>query len=429
MSTVELFLIAMLIIYAVPYLAWRLGRTESIAPLVVVQIFAGILLGPGMLGAAFPEYHKLVFSPRVVDALNGLAWWSVSLFVWMAGIELDVYEAWKRRRDSIVTAGFALGTPLAVGCLAAIALFVWQPEWMGDKGMPWQFVVGVGMGCAVTALPILVLLLEKLDIFRHALGQRALRYASLDDIAIWGVLALILMEWERIGRQGLFILSFLGIAKLFRYMFPRLPAGDRWYAGLIWLIVCSFAADWAGLHFMVGAFLAGVALDASWFDRKHMDMLRHHVLLVLMPVFFLSTGLRTTWTLGAESVFIATVLLLVASIGGKLLGVSLAGRLLRWPKGESSTIGWLLQTKGLIEIVFANVLLDKGIISSGMFTALLLMAVVSTALSIPMVAPHLARLRSKEEATAAELPSSPVGGDASVTPASDAEPATVGNYR
>ena len=122
-------------------------------------------------------------------------------------------------------------------------------------------------------------------------------------------------------------------------------------------------------------------------------MLRHHVLLVMMPVFFLSTGLRTNWAVGGEAVFVAAALLLVASVSGKLAGIHLAGKILKWPAGEASVIGWLLQTKALIMIIFANVLLDKQIITNEAFTALLLMAVASTMLTIPVVTPKLARMK------------------------------------
>ena len=392
-TTTELFLIAMVIIFAVPYAVWRIFRTDYWAPLVVVQILTGIVLGPGLMGRAFPEFYGTVFTPQVVMALNGVAWWAVMLFVWIAGIELDLRQAWKYRRESGITAGLALGAPLAAGSVAGAALLL-QPGWMGPAALPWQFVVGVGMACAVTALPILILLMEKLEILRRPLGQRILRYASLDDILIWGVLALILMDWERIGRQGIFLLAFGLASWALRRWMVRLPERDRWYVGLVWLAAVSFGADWCGLHFMVGAFLAGVVLDAEWFTQEHMDMLRHHVLLIIMPVFFLSTGLRTNWEMGGSAVFLVAALLLVASVAGKLAGVHLAGRILGWKPGEAGLIGWLLQTKALIMIIFANVLLDKQIITSETFTALLLMAVASTMLTVPVVAPRLRRLQS-----------------------------------
>ena len=391
MATTELFLIAMLIILSVPYLVWRLLRTDYYAPLVVVQIVGGILLGPGVLGALFPGYYAFIFSPAVIGSLNGIAWWAVMLFVWIAGIELDLSQVWARRGETATTATLALVTPLAFGSLAAIAMLQ-LPGWIGPKGVPWQVVLGIGMACAVTALPILVLFLEKLDILRRPLGQRILRYASADDIAIWGVLALILLDWERIGRQIGFLVAFAVATVLIRRLMARVPESDRWYVSLMWLAACGFAADWAGLHFMVGAFLSGAVLDANWFDQARMDQFRASVLMAFMPVFFLSTGLKTQWDVGGVAVFGAAALLLVASVSGKLIGVAVAGRLLKWERGDAAIIGWLLQTKALIMIIFVNILLDRGIITNATFTALLLMAVASTMLTVPMVAPRLKRM-------------------------------------
>ena len=392
MSTSEIFLVAMLLIFALPFLVWRLGRTEYFAPLVVVQIITGIVLGPGILGAIFPEYYRFVFNPAVVQSLNGIAWWAVMCFVLLAGIELDLKHAWEHRRESSTAAVLALGAPLLTGCIAATVL-VYFPGWIGPRAHTWQFIVGVGMACAVTALPILLLFLEKLGVLRTALGQRILRYASMDDIAIWGVLALILMDWNRVGRQAGFLVAFVVVAFGFRHLMQRLEECDRWYVVLIWLALCGLGADWSGLHFMVGAFLAGAAIDRDWFDQDRLDSIRHNVLLVMMPVFFLSTGLRTEWQVGGAQVFLAAAMLLLASIGGKLIGTGVAGRVLRWQPGEASLIGWLLQTKALIMIIFANILLDKALITASTFTALLLMAVGSTMLTIPVVTPMLTRLR------------------------------------
>lgn len=388
MATTEIYLIAMLLIFAVPYLIWRLGNTDYWAPLVIVQIITGVLLGPGVLGKAYPEYYSFVFNPQVIQSLNGIAWWAVMIFVMLAGIELDLKKAWEHRRESSITAGLALGVPLVFGSVVAAGMLGFA-GWIGPQAQGWQFVLGVGMACAVTALPILILLMEKLEILRQPLGQRILRYASLDDIAIWGVLALILLDWERVGRQLGFFLVFIVATKLFRRLMVSIPERDRWFVMLVWLVICGFAADWAGLHYMVGAFLAGAVMDADWFDQKQLDFLRHNVLLVLMPVYFLSTGLRTNWAVGGVAVFIAAAVLLAASVSGKLMGVRIAGRILGWSREEASIIGWLLQTKALIMIIFSNILLDKGVITSETFTALLLMAIGSTMMTIPVVYPRL----------------------------------------
>ncbi|MGA7436608.1 MAG: cation:proton antiporter [Luteibacter sp.] len=392
MSTTELFLIAMVIILGVPYLIWRVFRTDYWAPLVVVQILTGILLGPGVLGKAFPDYYATVFSAPVIGALNGIAWWAVMLFVMIAGIELDLREVWRQRKECGTTAALALGAPLTAGCLAAVGLMAWRTGWIGEGTQPWQFVLGIGMSCAVTALPILILLMEKLDILRAPLGQRVLRYASLDDIAIWAVLAILLLDWKRVGHQAAFLAIFAAASWAFRLLMARLKESDRYYVSLIWLAAVAYGADWCGLHFMVGAFLAGAIMERDWFNLEKLDGLRHNVLLTIMPIYFLSTGLRTNWNIGGTAVFVAAGVLLVASVAGKLAGVGLAGKILGWKRGDGWLIGWLLQTKALIMIIFVNVLLDKHMITSETFTALLLMAVASTMMTIPIVAPRLKAL-------------------------------------
>ena len=391
-TTTETFLIAMAIIFTVPYLIWRALRTDYYAPLVVVQIIAGILLGPGILGRIFPAYYAYMFRPEVISLLNGIASWAVMLYVFIAGVELDLKRAWRHRSESATAAALALGVPLLFGSVAALG-FLRYPGWLGPRASSWQFVLGVGMACAVTALPILILLMEKLEILRQPIGQRILRYASLDDVAIWGVLAVILMDWSRVGRQAGFLLVFAVVSFLFRRLMRALPERDRWFAALVWVLLCGWGADWSGLHFMVGAFLSGAVIDADWFEQVEMDRLRHYVLLAFMPAFFLSTGLRTNWDVGGSAVLFAAGVLLVAAVSGKLIGTTLAGRILGWTRGEGAIIGWLLQTKALIMIIFVNVLLDKGLISRETFTALLLMAVVSTMLTVPMVAGRLRRAR------------------------------------
>jgi len=391
MKIADVFLLAMGVIFTLPYLCWRVFKTDYYAPLVVVQIISGILLGPGVLGAAAPEIYHSIFLPDVVKALDGIAWWAVMVFVMSAGIELDLKLLSEQRRDAALTAVFALVVPLCLG--AVVALVALKTDgWMGPNSRPWQFVLGVGMSCAVTALPILVLLLEKLTVLHTAFGQRVLRYASLEDVAIWAVLSLVLVDWQRLEYQAIFFISFIVISTLFRRLMRSLAESDRRYLSLSWLAFCGLAADWCGLHFMVGAFLAGVVIDADWFDAEWLAALRRIVLMTIMPVFFLSTGLKTAWTMGGGSVFLLAFALLIAAIVGKLLGVRMAARCLHWRPGEANVVGWLLQTKALIMIIFSNILLDRGIIQQSTFTALLLMAIASTMLTIPMVTKRMTAL-------------------------------------
>jgi len=396
MTTTETFLLALLVIFSVPYAAWRLMGRQSWTPLVIIQIIAGVVLGPGIFGKAFPEIYQFVFSKDVITALNGIAAWAVMLFVWVAGIELDLSQAWQKRGETGIVALLALAVPFAFGVGAGAFLLYTGNHWAGPRGAQWQVLLGIGMACAVTALPILVLLMDNVGILRSPLGQRILRYASLDDVAIWTMLALILVNWGQIVRQIGFLVLFIPTAMLVRRIIAAAKIRDRWFFGLIWLAGCGLAADWAGLHYMVGAFLSGMVLDSRWFRVENVDAFRGHLLLAVMPVFFLSTGLRTNWNIGEFDVFIAAGVLLIASVTGKHAGMFIAGWLLRWESGEAAIIGWFLQTKALIMIVFANVLLDKEIINSEAFTALLLMAVGSTMLTMPMVMPLLRKIPARD---------------------------------
>ena len=330
---------------------------------------------------------------RSIGQFNGIAQSAVMIFVWMAGIELDIREAWQRRRETAVTAGLALSVPLLFGCGASVSAFGIE-RWLDrSQGHTWQFIVGIGMACAVTSLPILILFMEKLEILREPIGQRILRYASLDDIAIWGVLSLILLDWSRVQRQLSFLILFALAAYLVRKLMRVIPARDRWFS----------RAHLAGRRRLRGR-LVGPALHGRRVPFRRGARLRYagpeasgsipllRACLRSCRSTFFQPACAPRWQVGGLVVFGAAAVLLVASVGGKLIGIRIAGKILKWEKGEASIIGWLLQTKALIMIIFVNILLDKHIITSETFTATLLMAVASTMLTVPLASPKLARL-------------------------------------
>lgn len=378
------YLCALGLILALPYLIWRLARRPPAAPLVVVQIGLGVLLGPAGLGRLSPELHGWLFGEAVISLLSGMAWWGVMVFVMLAGLELELQGFWQNRKETAVTSGLALLFPLLFGSAIAVGLLT-QPGWIGSEAAPWQFVLGIGMASAVTALPILVLFLEQLRLLATPLGQRVVRYASVEDLFLWSILALLLMDWSRLIRELLYLLLLAIAGAGIRTLVPKLAAEDRWPVALIWLLVCAAGADYAGFHFIVGAFLAGAVLESGWFQASELNALRRHVLLLLMPVFFLLTGLRTHWQVEKAEVFMVALAFLIAGVGGKFVGVFVASRWLGWPPGEWRLVAWLLQTKALILIIFITILLDRAIISPNTFSACLLSALVSTGLTLPMV--------------------------------------------
>ena len=181
MSISENLLLAMVVIFALPWAVWRALGGTVVLPLVVVQIIAGVVLGPGVLGVWAPDIYQGLFRVEVIAGINAVAQWAVILFVFVAGLELDMTGIWKERRETTLAAGFALVVPLVLGTLVAWGL-VQSPGWVGEKGQVWQAVLGIGMACAVTALPILVLFLRQLGLLRQPLRHRpdwrSARYAG-----------------------------------------------------------------------------------------------------------------------------------------------------------------------------------------------------------------------------------------------------------
>jgi Kef-type K+ transport system membrane component KefB len=380
----ELFLAATLLIYVVPYIIWKVFKTDNFVPLPIIQIISGLLLGPAVLGSLHPEFFNYLFTKDNINVLSGVAWLGIIFFVWSAGVHLDIKAAFTNKKDTFTTASLALTGPLVFGSIFAFIIYDRGP-WAGEQAATWQFVLAVGMGMAVTALPILVLLMEKLGIFNGPIGRRVLTYASLDDIFIWVVLGIIIMDWDRSLRQLIFLpifaLAAYGLNALVKTLKNK---QDIWYITIVWTIAVALAADWSGLHYIVGGFMAGAVMKKEWFEEKQLEVFKNTVLILMMPTYFLLTGLRTSWEVSGIAVLLLALGLFVVQFAGKTTGVFVASKILGWPKGEWKLMGTLLQTKALIEIIFATILLDKGIITADMFTALLLMAVLSTMVTIPI---------------------------------------------
>lgn len=391
-SPTEYYLLIILGIFTIPYLIWRICRTDKYAPLVVVQIICGVVFGPGIFGYFFPNQYLNIFTPDTTRFMMGVATWAVVMFVATAGVEVNLKAAKEDWKETFSTAAFALLTPLIISLPLAYFLSS-SSRWMGEDSQRWQFSLSTGMALSITALPILIILLEKMNILKHDIGIRCLRYASFDDIAIWTVFALILLEWDKVVKQMSFLCLYILISLAIRKFSNLVKQQDRLPFFLMWISLCALAADWSGLHYIVGGFLAGLIINEDWLGEETVVQFRKYVLLLIMPIFFLSTGLRTDWELKNPIVIGLAVTLFIVQAFGKMLGIRLSAILNGWNKQDATTIGWLLQTKALIEIIFCSVMLDKGIISAQMFTALLFMAIFSTIATTPIVTRRLLKPR------------------------------------
>ena len=396
-------LIAATLIVLIPFVLWWLLRLRRIIPLAVIQIFTGILLGPTILGHFAPELHAVLFSGKQLEGIRALAAISICLFAFLAGTETDreVIRSAGRAVMSIGIGGLSL-TWLA-GVVIGYQLALKYPVAMGTDGGILLFAVAFGLCNAVPALPVLAAVLGELGLNRRRIGAVALAAAAVGDIVLWSAMAIILPLAKSgdltsslalaiaggVGAVGLLILvinPLLGQAL-------RTNAPERVLMILVGIAIFGTAAvtEASGLHMVLGAYAAGVLLP----DKiRHMaaDKLDMPTSMLLLPFFFLSAGLdahisgsdTTVWAIFLAGMLVCTIV--------KVLATILAARLGGENFAFGTMAGILLQTKGLMELVIVTVFRDIGLVSGQTYSALVLVALASTALTMPLTKiflPHL----------------------------------------
>jgi len=391
----------------VPLLLWRLTGLRRVMPLAVVQILTGILLGPSLLGRLAPELLAPMIGPAALAPLEGIATLAVILFALVTGLHADAAIL---RGLGAAIAWLGLGSallPMAAGAGAGLLLAHAVPEALGPRATPISFAAGVGIAAGVTALPVLGAILAQMGLLERRLGQLALVCAATNDALLWGLLALLLAAVGSGGDSGtghwlvllggpLYVLLVLWLVRPWLH---RLAADRVGVSQLGLGLACAAALGSAavtellGLHAVLGAFLAGLAAPDA-VRRALLERLEPTTAMVLMPFFFVLTGLRTTIEPGSATFLAVFVAITLAAVLGKLGGTALLARAVgeSWPTALG--LGALLQTKGLMEVVVLTVLLDAGLIAPPAFSALVLMALVSTAITMPLtrlLAPDAAR--------------------------------------
>ncbi|MGJ4949963.1 cation:proton antiporter domain-containing protein [Bradyrhizobium sp. HKCCYLS20291] len=400
------------LIILIPYLLWRTLRLGKWFPLGVVQIFAGVLLGPSIFGALAPELFKSLFGVVTLgadkinraDPILALATIAVCLFGFLAGADADKEVIGKSGKTiaSIGVIGMIVGWTL--GALAGAALYYVVPAAVATPGAtdayskpsPLIFAIAYGLITAVSALPILAVILRELAFTQHRIGAIALASAGIADTMMWlGLAVIVALSGSGTLGQALAIalaggaLSFLFVRFVASPVLNRLIASEAPESALMTvaalsIFVASAITSLADLHPVLGAFVAGVFLP-----DKIREMAAHRLdqptTLILMPFFFLNTGLRTTFTFNDPDIWILFGVSTLLCIVGKTLGHGLAARAggETWP--FSIGAGVLLQTKGLMGIIVLLVFTDRHLISGLMFSAGVLMCIASTGLSAPVM--------------------------------------------
>ncbi len=393
-------LVQALVILTVPVAVWRFFRLRHAVPLVCVQILVGIALGPSLFGRLAPDLFNLIFSPAALTPISGIATMAVLLFGYVTGLHLEPSGILHRGRAFAFVAASSLGIPTIAGFLGGLWLAGLNPAEVGHGVGPIGFATAIGISIGVTALPVLGAILREMNLLGHRLADIALGIAAVDDAVLWLLLGAMMAVFagDGSGPYGL-IIGLCGtpvyVILMFRYVRPYLQRiaplllrnggmNERALAAVCGVALGSaIMTQLLGLHYVFGAFIAG-ALMPDELRHVILDRLQVVVIAVLMPFFFMTTGLRTFIDLYSLSflqlMLVTTGIAVFAKIGATMLAARLTGE--SW--ADSFTLGALVQPRGLMALVILTVLLDRGIITGNTFSALTLVTLITTLLAMPL---------------------------------------------
>lgn len=369
-------------------------------PQVMGEIVAGILLGPSLLGWLAPDISVALFPADSLGPLNMLGQIGVILFIFLVGLKLDLANVWVRGRAVLVIASTSMAVPLILGTGLAMYLY---PS-LSDTGVtPTVFTLFIGVAMGVTALPVLARILEESRLSETPIGTVALVTAALKDVMAWCLLAGVMALHTHTAVSGEFVLTLVAtslfvfvmlslVPRVFHFLEVRYRHSRRFTDAMLALILLTLVGsawmtEWFGVHALFGAFLAGVALPkGSDLVSEVSAKLEGVTTVILLPIFFASTGLRTSFGLihGTE-LWIYLGLILLVAVVGMWGGTTLAARCTGMSWAESTTIGILMNTRGLMEIVILTIGRDMGVISSTMFAMMLLMTLATTCMTTPLL--------------------------------------------
>lgn len=392
-------------------LARRLGQPE-----VIGEIAGGLLLGPSALGLLWPQSQTLLFPAGGLGGLRALSEIGIVLFLFTVGLETDVETLRKRARTALLVSWASIATPFALGVMCAALLHArYAPD--GDF---WIFASFMGVAMSVTAFPVLARILREAGLEKTPLGATALACATADDAAAWCALAAVagMARGGGAGR-GAAVVGELAVYAVGMLLAAR-PLVKRWFearvtagasakelttAAVVVLLASAYATEAIGLHALFGAFAAGAIMPERR-ELKRMLSRRFDELssVALLPLFFALTGLRTSvGLLSGPADWGLFALVLACAVGGKFGGCALAARAsgLKWR--ESLSLGALMNSRGLVELVVLNVGYDLGVLPPAVFAMLVLMALATTAATGPLLKVFLPAEYKKTDAGVSRL--------------------------
>lgn len=375
-------------------LARRLGQAR-----VVGEIVGGIVLGPSVFGRFAPHASASLFPAASLGSFDILSTVGLVLFLFLIGTELDYQHLYRQRATAMLASGMSILFPFISGALLAHSLRIrFAPKGIGSI----PFVLFLGISMSITAFPVLARILEERRLQSTPLGTTALLCAAVDDVAAWTLLALALTLIGHSGGSAPLPMRLLGLAAYLVVMLgvirpvaarliKRVRTTDLSYEllGIVLaaLLLSAAVTEYLGVHPLFGAFLAGVCFPRieRWQAavRTRLDMV---VSVLLLPLFFALTGMRTRLDLlSGGRVWLWAAIVLAVAVAGKVGGAALAARLTGQSWRNAAALGALLNTRGLVELIVLNIAYNAHVFSPTLFTMLVVMALVTTMLTTPLL--------------------------------------------
>ena len=386
-------------------------------PGVIGEIVAGIVLGPSVLGYFFPDVFQALFPPESLTNLELLRQVGLVLFMFVIGMELDFSVLKNKINETLVISHAGILVPFFLGIVASYWIY---EEYAAAQTAFLPFALFIGISMSITAFPVLARIIQERNMTKTSLGTLAIASAANDDVTAWCLLAVVIA----IAKAGTFAsalyaigLTALYIIIMFMVVRPFLKKVGEVYANqevinktfvaliLLILIISSTLTEIIGIHALFGAFMAGVVMPPSiGFRKVMMEKVEDIALVFFLPLFFAFTGLRTEIGLiNSPALWGVCLLLITVAVAGKLGGCAVAARLVGESWKDSFTIGTLMNTRGLMELVALNIGYEMGVLPPSIFVILVIMALVTTFMTTPLL--HLVEriFARREERLSAKL--------------------------
>lgn len=366
-------------------------------PTVIGEILAGIILGPSLIGTYFPEFSANIFPTTSLGNLQFLSQIGLILFMFVIGMELDLKVLKNKAHDAVVISHASIIIPFSFGI--SLAYFIYES--FAPSGVPFlSFGLFVGIAMSITAFPVLARIVQERGLNKTRIGTIVITCAAADDITAWCLLAAViaivkagsfLSSFYVIGLAILYVLLMINVVRPFLGRIGNMHNSKESLGKpivsifFLTLITSSYATEVIGIHALFGAFMAGAIMPENIkFRNIFIEKVEDVALVLLLPLFFVFTGLRTQIGLLSDpNLWKITGIIILVAVAGKFIGSALAAKFVGQNWKDSLLIGALMNTRGLMELVVLNIGYDLGILTPEIFTMMVIMALFTTFMTGP----------------------------------------------